>query len=376
MARRCPSRASRTHIARVAPWSPSTRSANGCVTAPTSSSSRSPERFMSVEILDDFRDVSGWRAVVSGLAQLALHRDTGPGGGALRLDYDFKGGGGFVVARKLFARRMPESWAIDVQIRGAAPANKLEIKLVDPNGRDVWWWHRDAFEFPDTWQPLHIRSSEFSFAWGPAGGGAMSALGAIEIAIAAGPGGRGTVSFADLRFEDRSLSGPPRVEASSAAPGHEPGRVVEASTASGWRSASAATPQWIALDFGREHEYGGLVIDWEPGVEARALDVQSSGDGTHWTTLWSARQAEGERSYVYLPGGGRSRHLRLHLLEATPGAAAFGIRTLDVRPFDFSRSLADFFHAVAAGEPRGHFPRWLYREQSYWTAVGVAGAPS
>ena len=84
-------------------------------------------------------------------------------------------------------------------------------------------------------------------------------------------------------------------------------------------------------------------------------------------------QAEGERSYVYLPGGGRSRHLRLDLLEAAAGADAFGIRTLDVRPFDFSRSLADFFHAVAANEPRGHYPRWLHREQSYWTPVGVAG---
>src|SRR5262249_31400144 len=78
----------------------------------------------------------------------------------------------------------------------------------------------------------------------------------------------------------------------------------------------------------------------------------------------------------YLPGGGYSRHLRLHLFEAAVGADWFGIRTLDVRPFDFSRSLADFFHAVAAAEPRGHFPRWLYREQSYWTVVGVAGASS
>jgi len=331
---------------------------------------------MSVEILDDFRDVSGWSAAVSGQAQLALHRDRGPRGGALRLDYDFKGGGGFVVARKLFARRMPESWAIDMQIRGAAPANKLEIKLVDLNGRDVWWWRRDAFEFPDAWEALHIRSSEVSFAWGPAGGGAMRELGAIEIAIVAGPGGRGAVSFADLRFEDRSLSGPPRVEASSAAPGHEPARVIEESPASSWRSASAATPQWIALDFGREHEYGGLVVDWEPRREARAFDVQSSADGARWTNLWSARQAEGERSYVYVAGGGRSRHLRLQLLEAATGADAFGIRRLDVRPFSFGRSLADFFHAVAAAEPRGHFPRWLHREQSYWTPVGVAGASS
>ena len=103
---------------------------------------------MSDEILDDFRDVSGWSAVASGQAQLRLGRDTGPDGSALRLDYDFRGGGGFVVARKLFARRMPESWAIELQIRGAAPANRLEIKLADPTGRNVWWWHRDAFEFP------------------------------------------------------------------------------------------------------------------------------------------------------------------------------------------------------------------------------------
>ena len=335
---------------------------------------RCPERLMSEEILDDFRDVSGWSAVVSGQAQLVLRRDTGPSDGALTLDYDFKGGGGFVVARKRFARRLPESWAIDVQIRGAAPANTLEIKLADPTGRDVWWWHRDAFEFPDVWQPLRIRSSEVSFAWGPAGGGAMRELGAIEVAIAAGPGGRGTVSLADLRFEDLSLTGPPRVQASSAAPGREPAGALDASPATSWRTASDATPQWIALDFGREHEYGGLVIDWEPHAEARAFDVQGSADGVGWTTLWSARQAEGERSYVYLAGGGRSRHLRLHLLEAAAGAEGFGIRRIDVRPFDFARSLADFFHAVAAAEPRGHSPRWLHREQSYWTPVGVAGA--
>jgi hypothetical protein len=330
---------------------------------------------MSAETLDDFRDISGWSAVTSGEAQLALSGDTGPGGGAIRLDYDFKAGGGFVVARKPFARRMPDSWAIELHVRGAAPANKLEVKLADPTGRNVWWWHRDAFEFPDAWQPLRIRSSQVSFAWGPAGGGPMRELGAIEIAIAAGPGGRGSVSLANLVFEDLSLTTPPRIQASSATPGHEPAYARDASPATTWRSASAATPQWIALDFGREHEYGGLVIDWAPGAGARAFDVQSSDDATHWTTLWSARQAEGERSYIYLPAG-RSRHVRLQLLEATPGAGAFGIRTLEVRPFDFSRSLADFFHAIAAAEPRGHFPRWLHREQSYWTPVGIPGASS
>ena len=34
----------------------------------------------------------------------------------------------------------------------------------------------------------------------------------------------------------------------------------------------------------------------------------------------------------------------------------------------------DFFHAVAAHERRGLHPRWLHREQTYWTPVGVDGA--
>jgi hypothetical protein len=331
---------------------------------------------MAEERLDDFADVSGWMPVASGEAELRLVRDAGPSGHALRLDFDFKGGGGFVVARKPFARRMPAVWAITLELRGVAPANKLEVKLADPTGADVWWWHRDAFEWTDAWRTLRIRSSDVSFAWGPAGGGAMRELGAIEIAIAAGPGGAGSVQIADLRFEDLSLTGPPRVSTSSAAPGREAARALDASLETSWRSGSAATPQWFALDFGREHEYGGLVIDWEPGANAHVFDVECSDDGAIWKTIWSARIAEGERSYVYLPGGNRSRHLRLTLREPAPGADDFGIRNIDVRPFDFSRSLADFFHAVAANEPRGRFPRWMHREQSYWSPVGVPGGAS
>ncbi|MEB2345027.1 MAG: discoidin domain-containing protein [Deltaproteobacteria bacterium] len=328
---------------------------------------------MTDALLDDFRDVSAWSAVASGEAQLAITSGAGPdGGAAMRLDYDFRGGGGFVVARRSLPLALPSAWALALRVRGAAPANKLEIKLADPSNRNVWWWHRDAFELPAEWTPLRIRSSEVAFAWGPAGGGVLRELGALEIAIAAGPGGRGSLWIADLRFEDRSLAGPPRATASSAAPGRDP-ECALAAGGSGWRSApGAGGTQWLALDFGREHEYGGLVVDWAEEGAPRAFEVQASGDGASWATLWSARQAEGERSYVYLPGGS-SRHLRLHLLEPAAGAGGFAIRSLEVQPFEFSRSLAEFFHAVAAREPRGRHPRWLHREQSYWTPAGVAG---
>ncbi|AMO22593.1 discoidin domain-containing protein [Ramlibacter solisilvae] len=323
------------------------------------------------EPLDDLSDISGWGAIVSGRARLELAADAGPPGHpALRLDYDFHGGGGFVVARKLVARRMPPAWALSLRVRGAAPANKLEIKLADASGHNVWWWHRDAYTFPSEWQALRIRSSEVTFAWGPAGGGTLRELGVLEIAIVAGPGGRGTVSICDIRLEDLAPAGPPRVAASSAAPGHAPEQALDPSPHTSWCGAPGDFPAWLALDFGREHEYGGLVIDWAGDGAPLSFEVQSGDDGAAWTALATATQAEGERSYVYLPGGGRSRHLRL-LVHGVAAAAPPEIRRLELRPFDFSRSLSEFFHAVAASEPRGHHPRWLHREQSYWTPTGA-----
>jgi hypothetical protein len=328
---------------------------------------------MQSELLDDFHDISAWSTVASGQAELRLAREPGPHGGALRLDFDFKGGGGFVVARRLLARAMPDSWALALGVRGAAPANKLELKLVDPSNRNVWWWHRDAFEFPADWQPLRIRSSEVTFAWGPAGGGPLRELAAIEIAIAAPPGGRGSVWLEDLRFEDLSLREPPRVRASSAEAGHPAEHAIDGDAATTWRSGPGMAPQWLALDFGAEHEYGGLAIDFAAGFEPRAFEVQASDDGEKWTALWSARQAEGTQHYVYLPGGGRSRHLRLWLREPA-GASGFAVASLRVEPYEFSRSLHDFFHAIAARERRGLHPRWLHRSQTYWTPVGADGA--
>jgi hypothetical protein len=325
------------------------------------------------ELLDDFRDLSGWSAVASGQAELRISQDDGPHGKAMRLDFDFRGGGGFVVVRKSFERRLPTSWAFRFFVRGSAPANKFEFKLADPSGKNVWWHHRDAFQFPVDWQPLRIRSREVEFAWGPAGGGAMRELATLELAIAAGPGGRGTVWVEDLRFEDLEPKALPTVRASSEAKGHAPARVLDGSRETSWRGAPSSGPQWIELDFQTDREYGGLVIDWEPGAAPRAFDVRSSDDGIRWTTAYEARQAEGLRSYVYLPGGA-SRFLRLDLHESA--GVDFGIVELDVRPHDFSRSKNEFFQNVAKEQRRGLHPRWLHREQMYWSPVGVEGAPA
>ncbi len=320
-------------------------------------------------MLDDFRDVASWLPVASGLARLTIVPAAGPHGGAMRLDFDFGDGGGFVVARKAVAVTVPETWALRFALRGDGPRNRLEIKLADPSGRNVWWYRAEAFALPADWTEIAIPSRAIEFAWGPAGGGALATVGAIEIALAAGPGGRGHLAIADLRIEDRTVRARPLVRASSALPGHAPDGLFDDPPPASWQSERVEAPQWIEVDFQGEREYGGLVVDWEPDGRARAFGVATSADGTTWQPAHATVHADADRTWVSMPNT-CARHLRLALLASVAGRG-FGIRSLAVRPYEFSRSPQTFFTSVAAEVRRGDYPRYLAGEQSYWTPIGV-----
>jgi len=325
-------------------------------------------------VVDQFHDLSGWSAVASGQAELHISQDTGPYGAAMRLDFDFKGSGGFVVARRIFSFSLPDAYAFSFNLRGAAPRNKFEFKLVDPTGKNVWRYQQDAFEFTPAWQPLLIRSSQIEFAWGPAGGGRMKEVGAIEFVITAGPGGKGTVWIGDLQFEDRSFASQPAVTASSAAAGHEPRCAVDRQRESSWRSTPSVDPQWLLIDLAEEHEYGGLIIDWDPIAPVRRFAVQVSHDAATWTTVYSAPRAAVTRNYVYLPAG-NSRYIRIDV-DAADAQRGVGIVNVLLEPYEFSRSINEFFHNVAAGEPHGRYPKYLCRQQTYWSPVGIPNGVS
>jgi hypothetical protein len=317
----------------------------------------------------DLADIAAWMPVASGEARLDLARVEEAGRPAMKLDFDFKGGGGFVVARRTLRRAMPPVYTLSFRVRGRAPENRLELKLADVSGRNVWWHKLESFEPPDEWTTVAIRSRDLEFAWGPQGGGVIGELGAIEIAVVAPPGGRGTIEIADLEIEDRSQPPAPVATASRALPGHEAQGVIAGEARSAWRSGPTQAPEWLELALGASCEHGGFVIEWEPGRAARDFDLSTSLDGKTWTLLRSVRDATATRSYVYASGGGGDiRHVRLDLHRAV-GAQGFGIREIEIAPFEFSRSIETFFAGIAAREPRGRYPRWLYREQAYWTPI-------
>ncbi len=314
--------------------------------------------------LELLADLEGWVPIASGEAELKLAVVAAPKGRALRMDFDFKGGGGFVVARKLVVRAMPEAYVIRFRLRGRGPVNHLELKLVDGTNKNVWRWQRKDFHLPAGWREMRVSSQEVEFAWGPAGGGAISKIGAIELAIVAGEGGRGSVWISDLRIEDQSFAKTPVVQVSSASRGHGKAAVLDDSEATCWRAGAGDLHPWITLDSLAPRVLGGLVIDWQAQAPASGFRVSGSNDGRRWRTLHKTNKAGGKRSHVSLPGT-KARYLRLKLNEPA------GVVALRVQPFEFSRSIEAFFHAVAKMEPRGWHPRWLHREQSLWTPVGV-----
>ncbi len=314
-------------------------------------------------ILDDFSTPEKWLPVASGEALMQIRSEKTAAGHALRLDFDFKGGGGFVVARREFAMKLPESFAFGFRIRGKAPRNKLEFKLADPSGHNVWRWQQEKFNFTEKPCGLHLKNSAIEFAWGPAGGGSPRQLGAVEFVISAGPGGKGTVWIEDFTFEDRTIDAPPLASASSSRGGRAAAAVLTKSPRRGWSPAANDARPWLQVDFHAMREYGGLVIDWEASPARRKFSVKASDDGHKWRVLAKPQTVEGPRSFVALPRA-ESRFLRL----CFEGQAA--MRRLELRPWDFTRTPVDFCHAVAAASPRGRHPRYLLREQSYWTCAG------
>jgi hypothetical protein len=320
-------------------------------------------------LLDDFEDLSTWAAIASGQAQLHISRDQGLQGSAMRLDFDFRGGGGFVVARKAFPLEIPETYSFGVNIRGRAPANIFEFKLVDETNQNVWRYRVEAFNFHEEWEPLHIRSSQIIFGWGPLGGGPPTRVAAIELVIAAGPGGKGTVWFDGLWFRDDTYRLTPVVHASSALPDHAPQNALTTSETSAWQSEVSDEPQWLLIDFQQEREYGGLVVDWEKGFQAREFDVQVSVDRSEWITAYATSQGNAERSYLYLPQT-ISRYIRLNLHQSVEGRG-FAIRSIEVKPYDFSRTINHFFQNIAREATPGLYPKYLIGRQTYWTPVGT-----
>ncbi len=353
-------------------------------------------------VVDAFDSVSQWSTNPGDGVEISVHPDSGLHGQAMRMDFDFHGHGGYAVVRRAVNLTMPTNYEFSFAIRGEAPVNTLEFKMVDSTGENVWWSNTTNFVFPKEWRTVTRKKRHISFAWGPLGGGEIKRVFAIEFAITAGTGGKGSVWLDDLALTPLDPAAPyfltPRITASSQTTSYDVSRALDSDLTTSWRSArlrattnSAAPAETIDIDFHKRREFGGVVVEWEPTRRASSYDVLGSVDGVTWQKLYSvnrtssppasgraassartgssASSSHQSRDYIHLPESD-ARYLRL-VLNLPEGSNGYGIRDLSVKPLEWAPTKNDLFLAIARDAPRGSYPKYLSNEQSYWTVVGA-----
>ncbi len=363
-------------------------------------------------VLDAFDSVTQWTTTPADGVEISVHPDSsGAHGRAMRVDFDFHGHGGYAVIHRPLRMILPPNYEISFALKGEAPSNTLELKMIDSTGENVWWSNNPNFQFPKDWQTITRKKRQISFAWGPTSDKELKRFAAIELAITAGSGGKGSIWLDDLAVSpleaDTRFYPFPRVTASSQSQGYDVGRALDADQSTSWRSAplrvtpasggAAGVPagsvppgaETIDLDFQRRREFGGIVIGWEPGRRANSYEVQGSTDGQTWRTLYTVNrtsaspQAEAVassgkaaiaqsplfRDYLYMPESD-ARFVRI-VLKSPEGKNGYGIRDVAIKPLEWAGTENEFFLSVAKEAPRGNYPRPFLSEQSYWTVIGV-----
>ncbi len=327
-------------------------------------------------VLDTFEQLTGWSAHTSAGASAELAQDSGRSGMGLRIDFDFHGGGGYVIARKAFPVTVPPNYAFTFQMRGAAPPNGIEFKVIDQTGDNVWWFKQPRTEFSARLATGHGTQAPLELRLGPGravahrAGSAPSRSPSSPPPAAAARCGSTTCNSSNAspshRRTSRRRSAPRRrcpttSRARRSTPTRaRPGTAARSPTTSGCSSTAARGVRSAASSS------TGI-----PTTSPPRTRVQLSEDGTHWTEAYRSDTGNGRRDYIYLPDA-EARWLRLDFTHSSRGHG-YGIRSLTLKPFEFSASPNQFFSAIAAEMPPGLYPKYFLGQQTYWTVVGGNG---
>jgi hypothetical protein len=319
----------------------------------------------SVTIIDRFESADAWEARPSDGVSAKLSLERGVHGQALRVDFDFQGGSGYAVIRREVDLRLPEHYEFRWSMRARAPRNNLEFKLADESGDNVWWSNQRDFDFPSAWTPIVRKKRHITYAWGPLGGGEIRHVRAIEFAITAGEGGRGTVWFDEMvlaTLPPAPATYPaPLARASMVLRGSEAAHALDGDSATSWRGAPGAS---LTLDLHLQREFGGLAVAWDTAATPATAIVATSRDARSWSTVRSIRGNRREWTPIRLPEH-EARYIRITLPQGG------GISELSIQTLAWAPRENDFLRHLAAREGRGAYPRVWSDEASYWTVIGL-----
>ena len=97
--------------------------------------------------------------------------------------------------------------------------------------------------------------------------------------------------------------GQPATASSTENAGTPASAAVDGNTGTRWSSAFS-DPQWLQVDLGASASITQVVLQWEAAY-ATAFQIQTSNDGTNWTTIYSTTTGTGGTQTLNVTGTGR-----------------------------------------------------------------------
>jgi hypothetical protein len=101
---------------------------------------------------------------------------------------------------------------------------------------------------------------------------------------------------------------------------------VDGNTGTRWSSA-ASDPQSIYVDLGATHSINKVVLNWEAAY-GRSFQIQTSPNGTTWTSIYSTTTGAGGIQTLAVTGSGR--YVRMY---GTTRATAYGYSLWEFQVF-------------------------------------------
>ena len=123
-------------------------------------------------------------------------------------------------------------------------------------------------------------------------------LAALALAVTFTAGTAGRAQAATLLSQGRPATASSLENASFPA-----SAAVDGNTSTRWSSAFS-DPQWLQVDLGSVSAISQVVLDWETAY-ATAFQIQTSTDGTNWTSIYSTTTGTGGTQTLNVTGTGR-----------------------------------------------------------------------
>ncbi len=155
----------------------------------------------------------------------------------------------------------------------------------------------------------------------------------------------------------------PGITAVSSSPDSPVSWAMDGQDETAWTSG-AKGEQRLEISLNTIKPIGGIFIQWgERYASSYSIEAQT---GNEWKKVFETQTGNGGKDKIYFESSS-PQTLRINM----NGEVPFQIKEITFKGGDEQWNPQKYFEVLAEEMPKGFFPRWLYKEQEYWTVVGA-----